>query len=339
MVSSMRFLRCSWCRCPGLLAAVISAVLFPAAFGADYEIPFGSATVDGDLSEWADASWIAMDQVYYGDPSDVSEAKWAARWESDMVYVAATVVDTVHTFNATHITWNTEDALEVYLDAGNRNEEGYDYASATPFSTAQEWVMSPTGVGDDEWICIALDQLPPDQTAVPAFEVSVDGDTINYEIAMRPYDNFVLDDPASSTVFDLSVGMVIGLDAIVDTRWGTDENAFGMLCENTRGGKYTKAVEFIDVLLVEEVGVLAGDLNGDGSVNSGDLDIVRANWGHSVSGPENGDATGDGVVNSADLDIVRSEWGRTAAASAIPEPGMLALLLAMLVGLTSLRRP
>lgn len=72
---------------------------------------------------------------------------------------------------------------------------------------------------------------------------------------------------------------------------------------------------------------LEGDLNGDGSVNSGDLDIVRGNWGQSVSGSAQGDANADGTVNSADLDIVRANWGRMAAA-AVPEPG-IALLLAV----------
>ena len=60
--------------------------------------------------------------------------------------------------------------------------------------------------------------------------------------------------------------------------------------------------------------ILAGDLNGDGSVNSGDLDIVRGNWGQSVV-PGCllcGDASGDGNVNSGDLDIIRANWGRSA---------------------------
>jgi hypothetical protein len=78
---------------------------------------------------------------------------------------------------------------------------------------------------------------------------------------------------------------------------------------------------------------LEGDLNGDGVVSSADLDLVRANWGQSVS-PGNGmqgDGNGDGIVNSADLDIVRANWGRTAAAAAVPEPGTFALLLGALV--------
>lgn len=71
---------------------------------------------------------------------------------------------------------------------------------------------------------------------------------------------------------------------------------------------------------------LEGDLNGDGVVNSTDLDLIRGNWG--TNNPL-GDANDDGVVNSSDLDIVRANWGKQAAASAVPEPASLVLLGAM----------
>ena len=83
-----------------------------------------------------------------------------------------------------------------------------------------------------------------------------------------------------------------------------------------------------------------GDLNGDGFVNSSDLDLVRANWGEAASGPSEGDATGDGVVNSADLDVVRANWG-AGPPSAVPEPGSIALILGFLtfVALRGRHRP
>ena len=71
---------------------------------------------------------------------------------------------------------------------------------------------------------------------------------------------------------------------------------------------------------------LEGDLNGDGTVGSADLDLVRANWGQSTS---EGDANGDMLVGSADLDIVRANWGRSIPTSAVPEPGAV-LLVAIL---------
>lgn len=72
---------------------------------------------------------------------------------------------------------------------------------------------------------------------------------------------------------------------------------------------------------------LVGDLNNDGLVSSGDLDIVRGHWGESVEpgNPLQGDPSGDGLVNSKDLDVIRANWGSQAAA--VPEPGMVLLVL------------
>jgi hypothetical protein len=83
-----------------------------------------------------------------------------------------------------------------------------------------------------------------------------------------------------------------------------------------------------DVILttIDDPSALSGDLNNDGRVNSGDLDIVRANWGQSVEVGclPCGDPSGDGMVNSADLDVVRANWG--AGMAAVPEPASLVLL-------------
>lgn len=71
--------------------------------------------------------------------------------------------------------------------------------------------------------------------------------------------------------------------------------------------------------------LLDGDLNADGSVDSGDLDVVRGNWGRTVAPGDasEGDATGDGLVDSNDLDVIRGNWG--AVAAAVPEPSALLL--------------
>ena len=79
------------------------------------------------------------------------------------------------------------------------------------------------------------------------------------------------------------------------------------------------AADFIDT-------TVPGDCNGDGYVNSTDLDVVRAHWGQSASGAANGDLSGDGVVNSSDLDQVRSNWGATPGAAVVPEPSIFLLL-------------
>jgi hypothetical protein len=50
---------------------------------------------------------------------------------------------------------------------------------------------------------------------------------------------------------------------------------------------------------------IAGDLDGDGVVNGGDLSILLSDWGASGAG----DIDGDGVIGAADLAILLSNWG------------------------------
>ena len=66
---------------------------------------------------------------------------------------------------------------------------------------------------------------------------------------------------------------------------------------------------------------IPGDLNGDGTVNSSDLDVIRANWGRIVlpGALSEGDPSGDGLVNSSDLDVIRTTWGTTTPPAAIAE--------------------
>lgn len=53
------------------------------------------------------------------------------------------------------------------------------------------------------------------------------------------------------------------------------------------------------------------DVNGDGQINFGDLNVVLSNFGQNVAPGTNGDATGDGVVNFADLNLVLSGFGQS----------------------------
>jgi hypothetical protein len=46
------------------------------------------------------------------------------------------------------------------------------------------------------------------------------------------------------------------------------------------------------------------DIDGNGTVNGGDLAILLSNWG--TAGP--GDINGDGIVNGGDLAVLLSSW-------------------------------
>ena len=85
-----------------------------------------------------------------------------------------------------------------------------------------------------------------------------------------------------------------------------------------------------------------GDLNSDGYVGSSDLDIVRGNWGATVTPGDlaSGDVTGDGYVGSGDLDTVRGNWGSGTppASSVVPEPAALVLFLGAIPIVALLRR-
>ena len=51
-----------------------------------------------------------------------------------------------------------------------------------------------------------------------------------------------------------------------------------------------------------------GDLDGDGLVNTQDLEILLSAWGSPAPGAA--DLTGDGVVNSIDLAVLLASWRR-----------------------------
>ena len=84
---------------------------------------------------------------------------------------------------------------------------------------------------------------------------------------------------------------------------------------------------------------LLGDLDHDGFVGLGDLDIVLNQWNMSVNAGSwtQGDASGDGFVGLDDLDVVLAYWNTgTPPQVAVPEPTGVALL--GLGGLALLRR-
>ncbi len=87
--------------------------------------------------------------------------------------------------------------------------------------------------------------------------------------------------------------------------------------------------------------VLEGDLDNDGFVGLGDLDIVLNNWNQTVTAGVllEGDPTGDGFVGLGDKDLVLTNWGSgtpPGQSASVPEPATLAL--AVLGGVALLRR-
>lgn len=215
-----------------------------AAMGQFY-IPEGTATVDGNLAEWSGATWIPMERIYTGDPVDLSQAKWAARWSdsANLIYVAVQGVDTYHWFYGSYQGWAAQDAVEFYIDASNSDSTTF---KDNNWDKAQQYVGSSDGTPDGEWLTLAGNPLPAG--TVSSFAVSVVGDTINYEIALMPYNVYNMADPASSTQVDLAAGTILGLDIVMNTRHGF---GFGAKCQNTNSAKHRDASKFLDVTLVD----------------------------------------------------------------------------------------
>ena len=86
---------------------------------------------------------------------------------------------------------------------------------------------------------------------------------------------------------------------------------------------------------------LAGDYNGNGQVEQGDLDLVLLNWGSDTVPAEWTNEPPTGAVDQEELDAVLLNWGSGAplgAASGVPEPGSLVLAL-LVTGATAVVLP
>ncbi len=111
----------------------------------------------------------------------------------------------------------------------------------------------------------------------------------------------------------------------------SDVGEFGM---NTPG---YFALDNVQIAPTQE---LVGDANGDGIVNSQDLALVSSSWLQSGSNLP-GDVNHDGIINSQDIALISSNWLATpTAASAVPEPSTLLLVVigAALITFKSTRR-
>jgi len=119
-----------------------------------------------------------------------------------------------------------------------------------------------------------------------------------------------------------SLGMVVAADC---------KNSAGSWGDFTRGDPASGMNGSLEILVSSIMH--AGDANGDGAVNVGDLGILAGSWGLGGKFWIHGDFSHDGLVNVGDLGILAGNWGWTAPPGApVPEPGGLALL-----GLAGLR--
>lgn len=88
-----------------------------------------------------------------------------------------------------------------------------------------------------------------------------------------------------------------------------------------------------------------GDANHDGKVDGSDVTILADNWQAGVPGGDSnvtwemGDFNGDHMVDGSDVTILADNWqfGVTTSAAAVPEPGVVVLILSALASTLLIR--
>ena len=185
-------------------------------------------------------------------------------------------------------------------------------------SFGQTQVFSDTRIDDDEWHWVAI--------------VNTGGDLVMYIDGELQQDTGEMQD-ASTATSPASVVAQMGMrgasqkpfEGSLDD-WQIFNTALTAAVDGSGaliGGGLFEAWQGLSL------GVLDGDLDGDGFVGINDLNIILANWNQSVPpGNPLADPSGDGFVGIDDLNEVLGNWNAgTPPTMAVPEPGTLGLLL------------
>ena len=225
--------------------------LMPRAIGPD------AVTLDGDLGDWAGADWLTLGAgnpdggVTWGAATDLTNAKYAARWDVGGIYLAVSLVDTVAVYEPFPPSgWNSSDRIEVYIDSTNSDYEGYvewgaTYGAAGAYDDAQWYVMSPDPCGDvgSTWQGLGWLGHTPASLGHPAATValSITGSLLEYEIFC----------PAQFNGLPIGLGYLqtVGVDVAALSNDGT---TYAMLQANNVGGKFNDAADFQDWTLIPE---------------------------------------------------------------------------------------
>jgi hypothetical protein len=235
------------------------------------QIPMGSVVVDGDLGDWpGSVDWRELDKVYWSNPNDVTEARFALQWDANTnkVYAAVIVNDADHVFLDEYVTWDASDRLEVYSQGDAEGGSGW----IGTYDVAQQYYVAPD-TSDGNWATCALGEMIDEDVGLE-YAVGVDGTEIIYEVGVRMFDNYGGFSGGETLLTELHVGHVVGFDIVACTR--SDTNEFGMLSENLMMGKFNDAGKFGKYILVDEF--FSTDLDGNGENNYADLGILFESW-------------------------------------------------------------
>ena len=295
-----------------LVLAVASAALADHDITIPYEAPEGTVVVNGVLDDWAGATWIPLDEDYTPTVVDITEAAYALKWSSatNRVYVAVTVTDTNQHFEDHWVLWNTQDDVELYIDAGENNTYEGGPGGMGTYATLQDYAQQMT-MGyhaSGTWTCFGYD-LGPDTAVCPVAVATLSGDTITYEAEFVPFSYYIgfggnaLPQAEVTLVADLQ----IGFDVVVGTLDGAG-GSFTMRSNNLVPAKFKYSIGFQTWTLVVGGAACQADFDGDGDVDLDDFVILKTNFGTGTTHAE-GDADGDGDVDLDDFVILKTEFG------------------------------
>jgi hypothetical protein len=237
-----------------LISAVFILVLCTTALGyegqdifGEYYIPVGDPCIDGVISpgEWDHANWLDLDQVYYGDARDLSDAKWAAMWspETNRIYVVVQGRDTEQIFGDEfgELGWNKYDQVEVYIDANDSDMDPYsgvwdvETGDEIGMDYAQQW-MTGNDNNDGCWCVLPQEPVyldpPLPEEYRPEMATTIDGNLLTYEYAVLPFKSFGWLSGRETVELQLEADLEVGLDVVMSSKSTT----FGMLCENAWRG-------------------------------------------------------------------------------------------------------
>ena len=251
-----------------------------------YMIPEGTVTVDGDLSEWVDPEWYALDKLYAYEPCDIVSARFALKWNdtTNLVYVACQVTDADH-IKQLPVNWDSSDRIEIYAQGDPNGGTGFGSGDRY-YDKAQQYAIGPNP-SNGIWATFGSGTVVPIGLGMEK-AISVDGDTYTYEIGVPLFIWYGGLSGATTVPLDLDYWVDIGFDVIADTRYAPAINPaeFGMRSENLFRGKWDNAdqfqlyslVDFLDDPSCGSWGFHDGDVNMDCDVNLVDFVYFVDRW-------------------------------------------------------------
>jgi hypothetical protein len=178
-----------------------------------------------------------------------------------------------------------------------------------------------------------IDYINRDGTAYPPQATVVANMTIGVNITAA-----IVDIPTGATLFTNGQGEINPLGGrrvlLQMIEYPDTHDVFRM---TTNGGQILNQI--INTVTMNAGSMIAGDVDGNGSVNIADFNVIRNNYGMTVDNRNQGDLSGDSLVSLADLRL----WKAVAApadiaAAVIPEPASVALVLSGVAAVLAMRR-